>query len=280
MKKRIKKILSALGLFTIARKTYQKPIIKKYKGSKDWALPIKELDLKYSTLDSYSWSWFYPRYTNGKIHEPVATKIFINEIHPESTVLDIGAHLGYFTCIAGKLASKGKVHAFEVDPKCIQLINKNIAINSLNSITVHNVGVSDREEIVRIQKLEKPNPGLIINSKSTANFIEISSITIDDFLSQHKLTPNFIKIDVEGAEEKVLRGMENTLKQKHLTLLLEIHVDLLKNHFNTDYRDIIKLLRHHNFKIENIDHRLTKSTYGAVNESSVLKGNTMILCKK
>ncbi len=178
------------------------------------------------------------------------------------------------------MAFKGKAYAFDVDTKCLQLINKNIKLNNLNNVTVANFALYDKREIVKIQKLEDPNPGLVINLKSHREFIEVESITVDDFVAQENILPDFIKIDVEGAEAKVLNGMTKTLKQDHITLLVEIHVNHLRKYFNTDYKEIIELLLENNFNIENIDHRLKDSSFKKVDRHTVLEGNTMLLCKK
>lgn len=280
MKNGIKFFLNKVGLLHYAQLVYAHAKYSKYKNSKYWRLNIKDLNLIYDTTDSYSSHWFYPRYGNGKIHEPIATKIFIDYIKKDSYVLDVGAHLGYFSCLAGKLASNGKTYAFDVDPKCLDFIKNNCSLNNLKNVSVHNFALSDKNEIVKIQKLDEPNPGLVINSKSNKSYIEVESITVDDFVAQEKIKPNFIKIDVEGAEAKVLKGMRKTLQQDNITLLVEIHVNHLRKYFNIDYKDIINLLLENQFIVENIDHRLKDSTFEKVDINTILKGNTMLLCKK
>lgn len=276
MKATIKKIIETVGL----RDTYISIRKRQYKNTTKWHLKLDKLKLNYHTSDAYSKSWFYPRYGYGKIHEPVATKVFLDYIKDDDIVLDIGAHLGYFTCIAAKLASNGKVHAFEVDPKCLELIQSNLDLNNLNNSVINNVAISDKKETIKIKKLDSPNPGLVINSKSKSGFIEVESITIDDYISKHNIIPNFIKIDIEGAEAKALNGMTNLLKQDKLTLLLEIHVNHLKRYFDTDYKYIIKTLSGHGFTIESLEHRLKNSAFKQVDHTTTLEGNVMILCTK
>jgi FkbM family methyltransferase len=250
------------------------------KGPNEWHLNIGRINLVYNTNDPYSKGWFYPRYAKGRIHEPVATKLFLEYIKSNSQVLDIGGHLGYFSCIAGKLANKGTVNVFEVDPKCIGLINKNLEINGLTNVTVRNCAVSNQNESVKIRKLTNPNPGLVINSGLRENYIEVKSITVDDFVFRNNIKPDFIKIDVEGAEWNVLSGMKNVLAQDNLTMLVEIHVDKLRQHFNVDYKDCLDILLNNGFTLENINHRSTASSFKIADKNTILKGNTMLLCKK
>src|SRR5699024_7528004 len=133
----------------------------------------------------------------------------------------------------------------------------------------------DKKETIRIPQYDTPNSGLVINPDLKENYIEIESIRLDDFVSQTKIKPNFIKIDVEGAELLVLNGMKTLLEQDNLILLLEVHVDKLKNHFNANYKDCIDILLKNGFTLENIDHRLTGSSFKIVDRNTVLKGNTM-----
>lgn len=275
-----KQFLRKIGLFTFAKKAYRNIKLLKYQRVNKWHLHIENLSLTYDTKDLYSKLWFFPRYDKGHIHEPVATKLFLKIIKEDSLVFDIGGHLGYFTCIAGKLASNGSVNVFEVDPKCIELINKNININKLTNISVNNIAVSDKNEMIRIPQYDSPNSGLAINFNLKESYLEVESVRLDDFVSKTKIKPDFIKIDVEGAELLVLEGMKNLLKQDNLILLLEIHVDKLKNHFNSNYQDCIDILLKNGFILENIDHRLTESSFENVDRNTILNGNTMLLCKK
>jgi|GEM_PF-1448209 len=280
MKEKIKRLLDSVGLLNFFRKIKARFNPGKYQHTKEWHLRIGDLHLTFDTSDPHSNRWFYPRYADGRIHEPVTTKLFLDYIKKDSQVLDIGGHLGYFSCIAGKLASQGCVHVFEVDSNCLELIKKNLAINNITNVTIHHLAVTDKNDFVKIPKLTHPDPGLIINSSTGNDYIEVKGIRLDDFVSQHNIKPDFIKIDVEGAEWNVLNGMKNILNQENLILLAEIHVDQLRKYFNTDYSACIDILLNNGFTVENIDHRLNESSFQPVDKNTKLEGNTMLLCKK
>lgn len=287
MKELLKKLLESLGLFSFAKKVaYElgmgpsQLLFRKYKNINNWYLQHRELNLVYDTSDRYSKKWFFPRYDEGRIHEPTATNIFIDQINSNSIVLDIGGHLGYFSCIAGTLAKNGSVHVFEVDPKCLTLIANNLKANSLDNVEVHNYAVSDSKETIKIPQYESPNPGLMINSNSSNNHIEVESMVIDDFLVQNSIDPDFIKIDIEGAEWKALSGMKKTLEHSNAIILVEIHVDILYNHFNTNYKEIIKLLLDYGYRLKEIEHRGTEGNMKIIDIDTQLQGNPMILCTK
>lgn len=280
MKKSVRQFLRSAQVLKPVKKIYNTFKNDKFKNINIWQRHIENIDIAFDTSDAYSKIWFYPRYDKGRIHEPIATKLFINYIHENSQVLDIGSHLGYFTCIAGKLADKGIVNAFEVDPKCLTLINKNIVINGLNNVTVNNLAVSDKNEFIRIPVEEKPNPGLVINSQLNEKYIEVKSIDLDHFIQEKNIKPDFIKIDVEGAEWNVLNGMKQLLQQDRLVMLIEIHAEKLKKYFNADYKDCIDILLQNGFTLENTDHRLNESAFKPVGIDTVLETDTMLLCKK
>lgn len=281
------KTLEVLGLLNlaknIARKIGMRPTrtrLEKYKNINNWHLKHRELSLVYDTSEWYSKKWFFPRYDEGRIHEPAATDIFIDHINSDNIVLDIGGHLGYFSCIAGKLANNGSVHVFEVDPKCLNLISRNLKLNDLDNVLVHNLAISDSNGTVKIPQLENPNPGLTINSISSSNYIEVESVTIDDFLTQKKINPDFIKIDIEGAEWNALKGMKKTLEYKNVTILVEIHVDNLRDNFNTNYKEIIELLIDCGYSLKEIEHRSENDNVTIVDLNTKMQGNTMIICTK
>jgi FkbM family methyltransferase len=283
MKNNIKNILKILGLLSFARNLankLRKNSYRKYKNINKWYLKYRGLSLVYDTSDWYSTKWFFPRYDEGRIHEPIATDIFIDQIKSDSVILDIGGHLGYFSCIAGNLAKTGSVYVFEVDPKCLNFIHNNLKLNNLENVQVNNYAVSDTKEIIKIPHYEKPNPFLMINSNLSDNFIEVESVIIDDFLAQYNINPDFIKIDIEGAEWKALNGMKKTLENRNATILVEIHVDNLRDNFNTSYKKIIKLLMNYGYSIHELEHRGSDDYLRIVDLDTELKGNTMILCRK
>lgn len=280
MKNQLKKIFHAFGLMKYAIGIKAWNFDRLYGKVDSFSFSRMGIDIEYDTSDNYSKRWFYPRYDNGKIHEPIASGIFIENIQEGDCVLDIGGHIGYFTCLSSKLASKGTVHTFEVDSNCIPLINKNIARNGFQNVIVNNYAVSDHLGTEKIPISNKPNAELKIQTVKE-EFKEVKSVTVDEYVRSKDLTPDFIKIDVEGAEWKVLNGMENVLNLDRIKLLIEIHVDFLADHFNIDYKQILELLENKGFQMEEIEsHRSLESGFRKITRDSTLAGNTMVFCVK
>jgi FkbM family methyltransferase len=273
-------LLKTTGLFPFAKRVKKRIQLRKYANVHVVNLDLGEIQTVFSTDDWYSKGWFFPRYDGGRIHEPVVTDAFKKYVNEQSVVLDIGAHLGYFTCVAAKLAPHGETHAFEVDPKCISLIHRNVALNKLTNVTVNHAAVSNHDGLEKIPVLEHPNPRLSIETNA-GGFIEVKAIRIDDYVSENNLSPDFVKIDVEGAEWKVLNGMKETLDRREIVLLVEVHVEVLRDHFDVDYRIIIAFLNERGFQIKDIiSHRGNESEMRNVDTNTKLSGNTMLLCTK
>ena len=289
MKSVIKSIFQRLGLLNVARKFRRKflptPSEKKYRSLQRYQMSVRGIDMTLSTEDDHSRNWIYPRYDHGKYHEPAITNLFIDQIQPDFCVIDIGVNVGWFTCLAALLAKQGHVHAFEVDDHCLPLIKKNLELNQLDNVTVNICAASDHIGTEKIPISDTPDAELKIANdpdSGAQQFREVDAITIDEYLKTRAITPDFMKIDVEGAELKVLRGMTETLKLPGLILLVEIHVDNLKDHFDTDYRDVLRLLIENGFSLEEItSHRIEEqSNLRSIDLTSKLKSNPMLLCRK
>ena len=135
------------------------------------------------------------------IHEPLVTKIFEKEIRNGYVVLDIGAHIGYFTLISAKLVGKnGKVFAFEPDPANFALLKKNIASNCYKNVIISQKAITSKNGKLKLH-LSKDSTGHQIDySHSSYQTIEIESIRLDDYFRNYDENIDFIKIDAEGAD--------------------------------------------------------------------------------
>lgn len=149
-------------------------------------------------------------------YEPDTTAFFMNIIRPGMTVVDIGAHIGYFTRIFSKLAGKrGKVLALEADPFIFALLKKNVHRRS--NVAVRQVAVSDTEGTVDFYHSdEKSGCGSTVE-KLPASFkktkLAVPADSLDSLLHKQGITRvDFIKMDIEGGEPRALSGMRKTLR--------------------------------------------------------------------
>ena len=169
---------------------------------------------------------------------------FIDDIPSTSTYFDIGASNGVFALYA---AIKGiSVVCFEPEIANFSLLNHNTYLNSKSSlidISNFNIALSDENGIgeIYIEKYEAGGHLKILDSDLNRNktsfnpdFIQkVLKYKLDDFLKLTNLRiPNFLKIDVDGAEQRVLKGMTGLLKNDKLQ---KIFIELEEAGENFDF---------------------------------------------
>lgn len=146
---------------------------------------------------------------------------FESEINPGSVVYDIGANAGYFSLLAAVLTGPtGQVYAFEPLPRNVNFLRRHIALNKLDQIEVIEAAVSDHEGEAFFDLGASTAMGHLAKSGE----IKVRSVTLDEMVaSGHLQPPNYIKVDVEGAEYEALSGARSLLKKYHPILFLDTH---------------------------------------------------------
>ena len=153
-------------------------------------------------------------------YEREQTALFERFISPGSVILDIGAHVGYYTLLASELTGpEGHVYAFEPEPKNISFLRRHIEINAGANVTVIPAAVGDSDGTAQFDYGTGTGTGHI----SETGKISVPIITLDRFCAQRNLFPTHLKIDVEGAEMRVLDGGRETLRRHRPVLFLSTH---------------------------------------------------------
>jgi FkbM family methyltransferase len=226
-----------------------------YHGKKEYRLSLNGLNIRFSTTDPFSKYWFYPRYKN-KLHEPTLTKFLVNFLRRTDVFFDIGANIGYFSCLAAMLCDK--VHSFEIDAFFISILEKNIRLNELVNVTTNHCAVSNKSGPVSYYRGLCPHAGLSIEDRGLGFRKQISSTSIDRYIRSKGpvLKGAYIfKIDVEGAEGLVLSGMIDTLKWKsNVLVLMEVHPRQLARSGDRT-KSVVETLEAHDYLVYLIRHR-------------------------
>lgn len=203
-----------------------------------------------STLLLRLFGWKMPAYFSGRdrlkfffqgLEKPVVEAVR-QLIKPGDVVLDIGANIGFlsrhFACLAGK---NGRVVAFEPDPSTFTCLRFNTRFH--RQVQPVNAAVSDTTGTCTL--FLHPTSGMsnsLVHEWSNSQAIEVTSTTVDAWLSKHPdlKAPALVKIDVEGAEKRVLDGMNHTLKNNpDLALVVEFCPKLL----GSGDRDLLEALQ-------------------------------------
>ncbi|HLL29390.1 MAG TPA: FkbM family methyltransferase [Allosphingosinicella sp.] len=155
-------------------------------------------------------------------YEPVTQASVEDRLGPGMVVIDVGAHIGYFSLLSAKLVGEsGRVHAFEPSDENLSYLKANVALNNRRNVEVypyaagaeraqrsfHITGSSDSHGL-------HPHP-----NTTTLETVEVTQVPLDEIVTGRV---DAVKIDVEGAELSVLDGMARILSENpELTLWVE-----------------------------------------------------------
>lgn len=164
----------------------------------------------FSFPGKFTWAWKFEMLLGR--YEPETTAIFREIIKPGMVVLDIGAHIGYFTRLFSKLAkASGKVYAFEADDENYRLLENNTRL-CRNTVLVKKAA-ADADGTVAFYHI-KNSTGChsTIEPSGAAQKVSVPSVSIDSFAArEHIPRIDIIKMDIEGGEPAALRGMHTTI---------------------------------------------------------------------
>lgn len=192
-----------------------------------------------------------------KAHHGLMTEIdelaaFLNDIRSDDVVWDVGAHLGFWTCGIGSIVEEaGTVVAFEPFPPNADRLQDNITRNDL-SAEVYEVALADEDgtATLSLPDAELGNTmGSLAHETSDSSIVEVATKRGDSIDAP---APTAMKIDVEGAELSVLKGMGDNLVDCRL-IYLELHPDFLPD--SVSVTDIQSYLAERDFDIEQLSER-------------------------
>ncbi len=195
--------------------------------------------------------------TGGKTHDSEIrlAAFMIRTISKGQVYIDIGAHFGYYTLLAAKLTGEnGKVYAFEAAQNTFGVLSRNVAMQP--HIKAMHRAVSDKAETISFY--EFPVLYSEFNSMHIRQFeneewinkyrpveTKVEALRLDDFISGEQVTPAFVKIDVEGAEDKVIAGSVATLTKYSPVVVMEF---LSEGRLNAPHHRAMNLLKETGYK--------------------------------
>jgi FkbM family methyltransferase len=188
----------------------------------------------------------------NKIWAQSETRLFRELLKPGMVVVDVGANIGYFSLLASTLVGpNGRVHAFEPDPVNCGLLRKNVRMNHTSNIKVVQAALSSNDEPIHLF-LNSDNKGdhrIWEQSGESRTKITVTATTLDQYLKETATVPNFIKIDVQGAEGYVIEGMADTIVQNGMKyLILEFWPEAMRK-CQTDPKQVVQQISDAGFTI-------------------------------
>lgn len=178
--------------------------------------------------------WFYAADTS--VWQPLGSyevetvEWLLAKLFPGAVFFDIGANVGYMTLLGSlTVGDKGKVVSFEPVPENVTIIQKQIELNQLKNVSLETCALSDfpGETLFTVEK-NSANSHFRDLPLEHARTDELRTITVpvatlDSYTDRHGIRPDVIKIDVEGAEFRTLKGAAKTLQMMKPAVLVSTH---------------------------------------------------------
>jgi FkbM family methyltransferase len=197
-------------------------------------------------------------------------RFIADALHPGDVFLDIGAYIGLYSLLAAKIVgSTGRVVAFEPYPGSREILTKNISLNRLEAIVaVESYAVGNeagarelRAAGVCSANTLTPTSVKAFGEGQAVSAVPVSMITLDEYCQRRQIFPTCIKIDVEGWELEVLRGMEQLLRSDAI-VVCEMHPQLWSDSDLTEREVFGQLERLGRYPADLDGTRATRLDYG------------------
>jgi len=190
----------------------------------------------------------------GKGYEKKVDDALIESIRKSDIVWDIGANIGLYTKIFSRLVGiSGMVFAFEPHPSTYRILKDNCSRENIKAI---NIALSDCEGDIFFSDKKTHTINSIVDKGFSGKKITVKVNTADNIIiRQIAKIPNVIKIDVEGFELSVIKGMGKVLSSSQLrVIVIEIHHKRMEDmNIDNGPRKIIDILELNKFLIRWID---------------------------
>lgn len=157
----------------------------------------------------------YNTFKNWEKREPEVLD-WIDGFAAGCTFFDIGASFGTETLYAA-LKKNGPQKIVAIDPSLESSINLayNITLNNVKNVDQYYLALSDRKDVYTFLE---PTQYYHVKGRPKYDFIHYNtlSISLDQFIKMILLFPDYLKIDVDGAEQNIIKGMSETVKNRRL----------------------------------------------------------------
>lgn len=168
----------------------------------------------------------------------------LTELSKNDVFYDIGANIGTHSLFASKIVSSGEIHAFEPHSVNYEVLKDNIKLNKAD-IQTHKFGLFNEEKEIGFNSISETTA----EGKAHIDSDEEINIQVKRTDELKIPNPDVVKIDVEGAEKRVLEGMENIISDCR-AIYIEAHPERMIERFNNSMSDITDIVKYNNRSID------------------------------
>ncbi len=193
-------------------------------------------------------------YVTGE-YEPATTRLVKRILQPGDVFVDVGGNVGYFSLLAARcIGNTGAIITFEPIPALASSVRANARLNGFANVTVHELALSDNTGRASFWVGPSDHMGISSLRSLPSASMEIS-VPVEPFDSVYRddKPVRLVKIDTEGAEYKVLRGMTHTLKEDRPDIILEVSPQYLKE-MDSSVRHLDSILGSLDYRTYAIEH--------------------------
>jgi len=150
--------------------------------------------------------------------------IFVSLLRVGMTVVDVGANVGMYSMLSARaVGPEGRVLAFEPVPAVHRRLVENLGISGIGNVSTYQIALSDGDAMVPFHLGRNDSMGSLYRAQTSAT-IEVTTETMDGFLERQQVTRvDAVKIDAEGAETRIVRGMRRLLARPDRPILFVEH---------------------------------------------------------
>lgn len=186
-----------------------------------------------------------PTFARGT-YEPPIQRVVVSNLIRGDVFFDVGANIGFFSLIAARcVGNEGQVYAFEPVPTNAAALVQSAQLNGFDTIRVFPEAVaatSGRAQLLLARHIGGAALASAATPPDVSGHLEVDVTSLDDALVQRRVRPpNLVKVDVEGAEIDVFRGMKETLRVHRPKIVYEVD-DATRDGLDRKTRQLAELL--------------------------------------
>lgn len=212
--------LSRLGIVAVGRRIYNRRILAV--GTHAVTMCGRRLMFRVSSAVEI-------RRVDSMAREEAFVERMLHCLKEDDVCWDVGANIGVATLLLAASGHGVRVHAFEPEPQNVGRLRENVSLNGLeDSVSIYELALARESGTVplRIQGGVGTGTHSILSDGQDGDAVDVAAVRADDLRGAP--APDLIKIDVEGAEMRVLRGAEGLLRKGAVReLFIEMHPDRL-----------------------------------------------------
>jgi FkbM family methyltransferase len=241
---------------------------------------IRDVETHFWMDDDYS-RWYFSRLPSGYLYEDQVTRLLLEHISNSCYFVDVGANLGWYACVVAAHSQNGNVLALELDASNCERLRRNVVLNNYDNVEIMCVAVLDCAGVGYYRG--RTNSALLrldptVRDGSKGHY-QVETVMLDSVLEGRETNRlDVVKIDVEGAELRALKGMSKTLAKRRPTLIVEYHKNELAE-WGESSEDLIHFLEHYSYSVFELPQGKIPGAHRAlrtVRTASSLPGNCVL----